>query len=149
MSPRPCDPVRDIEVINTELILADLDSVQRRRERVAKDAKRGDKVAAAEEAVLAALETALDSAASRHLPSRSVDDERAFSRPLFLLTDKPTIFACNVKESDLADGGHQPLRRQGPRVRRHALELRSGRHQRADRKRPGGPVARRGRCLSS
>ncbi len=55
------DPVRDIEVINTELILADLDSVQRRRERVAKDVKRGDKGAAAEEVVLAALETALDS----------------------------------------------------------------------------------------
>ncbi len=47
------DPVRDIEVINTELILADLESVQRRRERVARDAKRGDKAAAAEEAVLA------------------------------------------------------------------------------------------------
>ncbi len=59
--------MRDIEVINTELILADLDSVQRRLERVAKDAKRGDKVAAAEQAVLAELETALD-AASRRLP---------------------------------------------------------------------------------
>src|SRR4028118_1079977 len=41
------DPVRDIEVINTELMLADLDSVKRRRERVSKDVKRGDKAAAA------------------------------------------------------------------------------------------------------
>src|SRR6185369_4788792 len=50
------DPVRDIEVINTELILADLDSVKRRRDRLAKDIKRGDKPAAAEEAVLAKIE---------------------------------------------------------------------------------------------
>ena len=46
------DPVRDIEVINTELMLADLDSVKKRRERLAKDIKRGDKAAAAEDAVL-------------------------------------------------------------------------------------------------
>src|SRR6187399_2016236 len=50
------DPVRDIEVINTELMLSDLESVRKRRERVAKDAKRGDKAAAAEEAVLARIE---------------------------------------------------------------------------------------------
>jgi ribosome-binding ATPase YchF (GTP1/OBG family) len=45
------DPVRDIEIINTELALADLDSVKKRRERIAKEIKRGDKAAAAEEAV--------------------------------------------------------------------------------------------------
>ena len=95
------DPVRDIEVINTELILADLDSVQRRRERVAKDVKRGDKGAAAEEVVLAALETALDSGKPAFSAPLSAED-RALARPLFLLTDKPTIIACNVKESDLA-----------------------------------------------
>src|SRR6476660_5919109 len=50
------DPVRDIEVINTELILADLESVRKRRERVAKDAKRGDKAAIAEDAVLEKVE---------------------------------------------------------------------------------------------
>src|SRR3954470_18358999 len=46
------DPVRDIEVINTELMLADLETVRKRRDRVGKDAKRGDKSAAIEEAVL-------------------------------------------------------------------------------------------------
>jgi ribosome-binding ATPase len=95
------DPVRDIEVINTELMLSDLDSVKRRRERIAKEIKRGDKAAAAEDAVLEKLEAGLD--AGR--PALTVDltaDERALSRPLFLLSDKPTIFACNVKESDLA-----------------------------------------------
>src|SRR5436189_2909645 len=46
------DPVRDIEVINTELMLADLDTVKKKREKVAREAKRGDKAAAAEEVVL-------------------------------------------------------------------------------------------------
>ena len=52
--------MRDIEVINTELMLADLESVKKRREKVAKDVKRGDKAAAAEDAVLAKIEAALD-----------------------------------------------------------------------------------------
>jgi len=101
------DPVRDIEVINTELILADLESVQRRRERVSKDAKRGDKAAAVEEAVLAKLETSLDAGKPAFAVELS-DDDRALARPLFLLTDKPTIFACNVKESDLATADTNP-----------------------------------------
>src|SRR5512144_1653969 len=54
------DPVRDIEVINTELMLADLETVKKRRERVAKEVKRGEKVAIAEDAVLARIETSLD-----------------------------------------------------------------------------------------
>src|SRR3954468_2493605 len=54
------DPVRDIEVINTELMLGDLDSVKKQRERVAKDLKKGEKTAAAQEAVLARIEAALD-----------------------------------------------------------------------------------------
>ena len=95
------DPVRDIEVINTELMLADLESVKKRRERIVKDMKRGDKAAIAEDAVLEKLEAALDAGK----PALIVDltpEERALSRPLFLLSDKPTIFACNVKESDLS-----------------------------------------------
>ena len=95
------DPVRDIEVINTELLLADLESERKRRERIQKDIKRGDKTAAAEEAVLERLEVALDAGK----PALIVDltsEERVLSRPLFLLSDKPTIFACNVRESDLA-----------------------------------------------
>ncbi|MGE0594642.1 MAG: redox-regulated ATPase YchF [Vicinamibacterales bacterium] len=101
------DPVRDIETINTELNLADLDSVQRRRERIAKDIKRGDKVAAAEDAALARVEAVLDGGR----PALAADlskEERALTRPLFLLTDKPTIFACNVKESDLATADTNP-----------------------------------------
>ncbi|MSO53494.1 MAG: redox-regulated ATPase YchF, partial [Acidobacteria bacterium] len=51
------DPVRDIEVINTELMLADLETVRKKRERVAKEVKRANKEAAAEDAVLAKIET--------------------------------------------------------------------------------------------
>jgi GTP-binding protein YchF len=97
------DPVRDIEVINTELVLADLETVKKRLEKVAKDAKRGDKVALAEEAVLKKLEPALN-AGRLALTVELTPEDKAVSRGFFLLTDKPTIFACNVKESELAQG---------------------------------------------
>jgi GTP-binding protein YchF len=101
------DPVRDIETINTELILADLESVKKRRERVAKDAKRGDKTAIAEDAVLAKIEPVLDSGKPA-LTVGLTPEEKAISKPFFLMTDKPTIFACNVKESDLAQADSNP-----------------------------------------
>ncbi len=101
------DPVRDIEIINTELMLADLDSVKKRRERIAKEIKRGDKAAAAEDAVLEKVEAALDSGKPA-LTVPLTPEERALTRPLFLLTDKPTIFACNVKENDLATADSNP-----------------------------------------
>lgn len=101
------DPVRDIEVINTELILADLESVNRRRERLAKEIKRGEKGAAAEDAVLAKIESVLD-AGRPALTAELSPDERELARPLFLLSDKPTIFACNVKESELATAESSP-----------------------------------------
>ena len=95
------DPVRDIEVINTELMLADLETVRKKRERVAKEVKRGDKNAAAEDAVLAKIETALD-AGKPVLTVTLTPEENVLSTQFFLLSDKPTIFACNVKEGDLA-----------------------------------------------
>jgi ribosome-binding ATPase len=101
------DPVRDIEVINTELLLSDLDSVKRRRERVVKDMKRGDKAAAAEDAVMAKLEAGLDAGKPALIVDLD-DDQRAIARPLFLLSDKPTIFACNVAEADLAAADTNP-----------------------------------------
>jgi hypothetical protein len=105
------NPVRDIEVINTELMLADLETVRKRREKVAKDVKRGEKPAAAEDAVLAKIESALDAGK----PALTVDldlEERAISKTFFLLSDKPTIFACNVKESELATADSNPYVRQ-------------------------------------
>jgi ribosome-binding ATPase len=101
------DPVRDIEVINTELMLSDLESVRKRRERVSKEVKRGDKTAAVEDSVLARIETALD-AGKPAMTVTLTPEERAVSAPFFLLTDKPTIFACNVKETDLATADTNP-----------------------------------------
>jgi GTP-binding protein YchF len=101
------DPVRDIEIINTELMLADLDSVKKRRERLAKDLKRGDKTAVAEDAMLARFETALD-AGKPALSITLTAEEQALSTAFFLLTAKPTIFACNVKDSDLATAEANP-----------------------------------------
>jgi len=101
------DPVRDIEVINTELVLCDLEAVTKRLEKVAKDAKRGDKVALADEAVLKKLQPALD-AGKPALTVVLTPEEKVISKPFFLLTDKPTIFACNVKESDLATADKNP-----------------------------------------
>ena len=101
------DPVRDIEVINTELVLCDLEAVKKRLEKVAKDAKRGDKAALADEAVLKKLEPVLDSGKPALTASLTPED-RVIAKPFFLLTDKPTIFACNVKESDLATADQNP-----------------------------------------
>jgi ribosome-binding ATPase len=102
------DPVRDIEVINTELMLADLETVRKRRERVAREVKRGDKAATAEDAVLLKIESALD-AGRPALTVMLAPAERALSAQFFLLSDKPTIFACNVNESDMATAGTNPF----------------------------------------
>jgi GTP-binding protein YchF len=95
------DPVRDIEIITTELVLADLEAVQKRLASVAKDAKRGDKEAIAQEALLKKIEPHLN-AGKPALTLELTPEEKAISRLFWLLTDKPTIFVCNVKESDLA-----------------------------------------------
>src|SRR5437868_4245115 len=96
------DPRRDIETIQIELALADLATVERRRERVQKTAKGGDKAARAELAVLDKLQPALE----EFKPARSVsldEDEQAIARNYFLLTMKPTIYAANVNEATLSD----------------------------------------------
>ena len=101
------DPVRDIETITTELVLADLESVNKRLERVSKDAKRGDKAAIAEQGVLQKLQPHLD-AGRPALTLELSPEDKALSRLFWLMTDKPTIFACNVKEGDLATAETNP-----------------------------------------
>jgi GTP-binding protein YchF len=96
------DPVRDIEIINTELVLADLAAVQKRVDRQTKLARGGDKQAKAEVAVGEKLLPHLDSGK----PATTLDltdEEKKIARDFFLLSGKPTIFACNVAESDLAN----------------------------------------------
>lgn len=95
------DPIRDIEVINTELILADLASLEKRSERLQKQVRTGDKQAKAEAVLLEVLIPHLNSGK----PAITLEvgaEEKPLMRSFYLLTAKPTIFACNVSEADLA-----------------------------------------------
>jgi len=92
------DPVSDIEIINTELALADLDSVEKGIVRVSKIAKSGDKDAKQKLAVLEKVKAKLDEGK----PARAVGlskEERLLIRDLFLLTIKPTMYIANVDEN--------------------------------------------------
>ncbi|HXT38927.1 MAG TPA: redox-regulated ATPase YchF [Candidatus Angelobacter sp.] len=101
------DPVRDIETIVTELVLADLDAVKKKRAGVGKDAKRGDKEAIAQDAVLAKFEPHLD-AGRPGITLALTPEEKIVAKQFYFLTDKPTILAANVKESDLATAVQNP-----------------------------------------
>jgi ribosome-binding ATPase len=95
------DPIRDIEVINTELALADLGSLRKRRDRLQKQLHAGEKAAKIENAVIEKLLPHLD-AGKPAIIAKLTQEENATARGFFLLTSKPTIFACNVAELDLA-----------------------------------------------
>src|SRR5215207_7240653 len=101
------DPIRDIETITTELVVADLENVQKRIEKHAKDAKRGDKIAIAETEVLKKIEPHLNQG-KPGITLELAPEDKAISRGFYLLTDKPTIYATNVKESDLATADSNP-----------------------------------------
>ena len=97
------DPLRDIEVIETELMLADLASVEKRIPNVEKKAKGGDKQAVEELEVLRAVNAVL--AAGK--PARAVDipkEHQATLKGLMLLTAKPVLYVANVGEGDAATG---------------------------------------------
>lgn len=95
------DPVRDIEVINTELVLADIATLTKRAERLQKAVRIGDKAAKTEAALIEKLLPHLNDGKPA-LTAQLSDDEARLAKEFFLLTSKPTIFACNVAESDLA-----------------------------------------------
>jgi GTP-binding protein YchF len=95
------DPIRDIEVINTELVLADLASLQKRHDRLQKEVRAGSKTAKAEVAVIDKLLPHLDSGKPA-VTLELAPEEKEIARDFFLLSSKPTLFACNVAESDLA-----------------------------------------------
>ncbi len=101
------DPIRDIEVINTELVLADLASLQKRHDRLQKEVRAGSKTAKAENAVIEKLLPHLN-AGKPAITAELVPEEKLIAREFFLLTSKPTIFACNVAESDLAGAENHP-----------------------------------------
>lgn len=96
------DPLDDIETINLELILADLESVEKRIGRVGKMAKQKDKDAMAELEVLEMLKNAFDA----EKPARTVEfteEQLKIAKGLHLLTIKPVLYVANVGEDDVAD----------------------------------------------
>jgi hypothetical protein len=91
------NPKDDIDVINTELLLSDLVSIDKALQRIAKNTKSGDKEAIAQHALLERLKVHLNAGK----PARSLElnkDERAFVKSVFLLTNKPTLYIANVNE---------------------------------------------------
>ena len=99
------DPISDVEVINTELGLADLESVEKALEKSLRQAKTGDKKVLARKALLERVQDHLNSAK----PVRSMamdEDERAELRDLFLLTIKPVLYIANVAEDGFEDNPH-------------------------------------------
>ncbi|HEY6221384.1 MAG TPA: redox-regulated ATPase YchF [Candidatus Eisenbacteria bacterium] len=101
------DPVGDIETIKTELVLADLETIARSKDKAEKAAKGGDKEARALVEVADRLSAHLDSgrrAITLELPT----DQAALARRFFLLTSKPILFAVNVAEDELAIAASSP-----------------------------------------
>ena len=103
------DPVADAETIETELMLADLESIERRRANLARKLKGNDKEAADQDRLLARAQEALENGRPARTVEVSDDDQRAW-RLLQLLTAKPVLYVCNVEESSAAQGNSQSAR---------------------------------------
>ncbi len=102
------DPVRDMETINLELIFADMETVEKRRDKAQKMIKTGDKKFAAEAELATRLLAHLESGA----PARTfkmTEEESAVVKEWFLLTTKPVIYAANIAEDDLSDADSLPF----------------------------------------
>ena len=101
------DPVRDIQIIDTELCLADIDTINNRMKKVEKLLKAHDKKAAAEQALLERVAKGLEDI----VPARRMEfteEEEAALYDLHLLTRKPIIYVCNVAEEEAADASGNP-----------------------------------------
>ncbi len=98
------DPIRDKETIDMELQLKDLESVEKKLDKVKRAAKTGNKEAQKEEAVLSALKTGLESGKSVRAIVIGEEDRLEYVKPLQLITDKPVMYVCNVGEEAAATG---------------------------------------------
>lgn len=96
------DPISDIDTIDTELALADLDSVERAYSRAEKSAKAGDKDAIARKEVLGKLRAGLDQGIAVRALTLA-PEEKALFKDLFLLTAKPVMYVANVREDGFHD----------------------------------------------
>src|SRR3954470_18928055 len=104
------DPIADAETVETELMLADLDSLERRVPNLVKKAQQGDKEAKIEASVLGqALELLRSSRRARLTKPKDAEEAKALTRAQ-LLTAKPVLYVCNVDEGDAADGNAHSAR---------------------------------------
>ncbi|MDR2420368.1 MAG: redox-regulated ATPase YchF [Puniceicoccales bacterium] len=101
------DPIRDIEILQTEFILADLQSVENQLEKLRKKARSGEKEAAAQVVLLEKFYTQLNAGKTLHTLSLS-SEEKIVAKNFHFLTTKPVLFACNVAEEDLEDLSKNP-----------------------------------------
>ena len=97
------DPLRDKEIIDTELQLKDLDSVEKKLQKVSRAAKTGDKDAVKAETVLLKYKAHLDDGKSARTLEMSTNDKEHIA-DLCLLTDKPVMYVCNVDEASVVKG---------------------------------------------
>lgn len=98
------DPLRDMETIETELMLADLDSVAKQAENLAKKAKSGERDIKAQHAFVLRVKEALDAGKPARSVEPSNEDEIRWMRLLQMMTSKPVLYVCNVSEDDAAAG---------------------------------------------
>jgi GTP-binding protein YchF len=100
------DPVADAETIETELMIADMESIERRLANIARKIKGGDKEAVAQERLLKEALSALNAGRPARTVGVADEDRRAWDM-LQLLTAKPVLFVCNVEEARAAEGNSQ------------------------------------------
>ncbi len=100
------DPIRDAQIVETELMLADLESLEKRFEQIKKKARGGDKEAKTQEAVITPIIEALSAGkpARTAAPSSEQKDEYKQYKMLQLLTSKPVLYVCNVDENSASTG---------------------------------------------
>ncbi|MBS9765915.1 MAG: redox-regulated ATPase YchF [Flavobacteriaceae bacterium] len=100
------DPVRDKETIDIELQLKDLDTLERRLERVKKTARTGNKEAQKEQTVLERVKEGLEASKSVRALEFTEDEFTEYIKPLQFITAKPVLYVCNVDESSATKGNH-------------------------------------------
>ena len=98
------DPIRDKETIDIELQLKDLESVEKRFDKVKRAARTGDKEAIKEEVVLQQIITSLEQGNSVRTLNFEPEAYKTYVKPLQLITDKPVLYVCNVEESAAKSG---------------------------------------------
>jgi hypothetical protein len=103
------DPVEDAEVIETELMLADLESIEKRRANLVRKLKGGDKEAVQQDRLLAEAQAVLENGQPARVVEVDAEDAKAW-KMLQLLTTKPVLYVCNVGESEAAEGNAHSAR---------------------------------------